>query len=254
MGTEGLYRYQDGKWTSYPYLPHNLGDAISIDGAGNMWFCGFENQPNGTSVYTLYKFDIDSQSFQTFPIPRMWEFGAQYLWTNKFAITDKGILWCASYWGISAFDGRYWYGPYLNPEDRRGATYCTVDPRQRVWFFGEDLFYVDGNDIPKEGWPGYSGIYEDTPLQLSLRNSPNPFNPSTTLSFSLPRTGNTLLSIYSITGQKVCTLVSGPMSAGKHSVVWDGRDDSGNLVSSGVYLSRLETGKLVSTAKMLLMK
>jgi hypothetical protein len=121
--------------------------------------------------------------------------------------------------------------------------------------FSTDLFVVDGSEIPKSIWPGYSGVNEDMPLQFFLiRNSPNPFNPSTTLSFTLPQSGKAELAVYSITGQKIRTLLNGPISAGAHSVTWDGRDDSGKLVSSGVYLSRLTSGTRIATGKMLLMK
>lgn len=93
------------------------------------------------------------------------------------------------------------------------------------------------------------------PYEFAIRgNFPNPFNPSTTIAYSLPAEGQAKLTIYSITGQKIRTLVSGRLSAGDHAVVWDGRDERGMTVSSGVYISRLESGKSVRTARMLLLK
>ncbi|MHB9028899.1 MAG: FlgD immunoglobulin-like domain containing protein [Candidatus Latescibacterota bacterium] len=86
------------------------------------------------------------------------------------------------------------------------------------------------------------------------QNTPNPFNPSTTISFTLPEPGAASLSIYSITGQKIRTLVSGQISGGAHSVVWDGRDERGKAVSSGVYLSRLEAGGKAEARRMLLIR
>jgi len=83
---------------------------------------------------------------------------------------------------------------------------------------------------------------------------PNPFNPSTTLVFSLPAPGHVTLVVYSVSGQVVRTLASVPFSAGAHSVVWNGRDDSGQPVSSGVYISRLTSGRLTATGKMVLLK
>lgn len=100
-----------------------------------------------------------------------------------------------------------------------------------------------------------SGVNEAAPEQFAiLANYPNPFNPSTVISFSTPTSGKVILVVYDIIGSKVRTLLSERMNAGTHSVVWDGRDDSGVRVSSGVYLARLESGKAVSTRKMLLMK
>ena len=69
---------------------------------------------------------------------------------------------------------------------------------------------------------------------------PNPFNTSTTLEFTLSENGESSLSAYSITGQKVRTLLSGNLSAGKYTVVWDGADSEGLTLSSAVYLVRLE--------------
>ena len=83
---------------------------------------------------------------------------------------------------------------------------------------------------------------------------PNPFNPSTTISFTLPKSGKTELFIYSITGQKVRTLLSGSLSDGTHTIVWDGYDNFGKPVSSGVYLARLTAVNRTATGKMLLMK
>ncbi|MHB9027920.1 MAG: Omp28-related outer membrane protein [Candidatus Latescibacterota bacterium] len=85
-------------------------------------------------------------------------------------------------------------------------------------------------------------------------NHPNPFNPSTTISFTLPASGPASLAIYDITGRKVRELVNGRMSAGAHSVVWDGRNTNGKAVSSGVYFSRLTQGKKAVSGRMLLVK
>lgn len=83
---------------------------------------------------------------------------------------------------------------------------------------------------------------------------PNPFNPSTTITFSLPETGRAELAVYSLTGQKIRTLLSGQMRAGTRAVGWDGCDNSGLPVSSGVYYSRLKMGERVATGRMTLVK
>ncbi len=96
---------------------------------------------------------------------------------------------------------------------------------------------------------------EDTPRAFHLFPAhPNPFNPSTTISFTLPAPSRAELAVYSITGQRVRTLISGSLTMGKHTAVWDGRDDSGKPVSSGVYLSRLTAGKQTATGRMVLVK
>jgi hypothetical protein len=85
-------------------------------------------------------------------------------------------------------------------------------------------------------------------------NYPNPFNPTTTLSYSVAKAGMVNLKVYNTKGQLVKTLVSAHQLAGKHTIVWDGTNDAGNLAASGLYLYRLETGKYSSTKKMMMMK
>ncbi len=100
-----------------------------------------------------------------------------------------------------------------------------------------------------------TAVADATPAPFAIKgNHPNPFNPSTTIEFTLPVSGAASLSIYNIAGQKVRELTGGHLAAGAHSLVWDGRDSSGNLVSSGVYLSRLVMGAKTVTHRMLLAK
>ncbi len=87
-----------------------------------------------------------------------------------------------------------------------------------------------------------------------LRNYPNPFNPATTIEFSIPEAGFVDLVIYDITGRKIRELMSGEMTPGVHSVLWDGRDDKGSPVSSGVFISRLKSGNNVVSNRMMLVK
>jgi hypothetical protein len=93
------------------------------------------------------------------------------------------------------------------------------------------------------------------PLETKLvGNYPNPFNPTTTIEFSLKESGNVRLDVFNVLGQKVKTLVNSQMNAGNHSIVWDGRDANGSEVSSGVYFVKLNTDNYTSTRKMLLTK
>jgi hypothetical protein len=90
--------------------------------------------------------------------------------------------------------------------------------------------------------------------KFSLNNYPNPFNPTTTISFSLASDENISLDIYNLKGQKVKSFINGFMSKGSHTVVWDGKDNNGKQVGSGIYFSRVKGEKTTSTHKMLLMK
>lgn len=85
-------------------------------------------------------------------------------------------------------------------------------------------------------------------------NYPNPFNPETTISYSLQENIPVNIEIYNVKGQKVKTLVNEAKAAGNHSIVWKGLDDNNRPVSSGVYFFKMNAGKYSSTKKMIMMK
>ena len=85
-------------------------------------------------------------------------------------------------------------------------------------------------------------------------NYPNPFNPETTISYSLERSGNVKIEVYNVKGQLVRTLINEAQNAGKHSAVWNGKDDHNRSVASGIYYYKLTAGSFTSTKKMVLMK
>ncbi len=91
------------------------------------------------------------------------------------------------------------------------------------------------------------------PAALS-QNYPNPFNPETTISYHLYKTSKVNLSVYNLKGQRVKTLVNSQQANGKHSIVWNGTDDRGEKVSSGIYLYQLTADGKTVTRKMMLMK
>ncbi len=86
------------------------------------------------------------------------------------------------------------------------------------------------------------------------QNYPNPFNPATTIEFGLPEANRVELTIYSIDGRKITTLLAGVRAAGAHRISWDGTNAFGNRVASGVYLYQLKAGDRQVTRKMLLTK
>jgi len=95
----------------------------------------------------------------------------------------------------------------------------------------------------------------DIPKEFALnQNYPNPFNPSTTISFALPQNEQVKLEVYDILGNLVKTVVNQQMSAGTYTVVWNGFDQNGARVASGVYLYRLQAGSFSTVKKMLMLK
>ena len=87
-----------------------------------------------------------------------------------------------------------------------------------------------------------------------LKSVPNPFNPSTLIAFELPEAGRVELAVYNLLGQRIRRLVHGYREAGQHEVLWDGRDDRGGEVGTGVYCYRLRAGASVEVRKGLLLR
>jgi hypothetical protein len=97
---------------------------------------------------------------------------------------------------------------------------------------------------------GVNGGNNVLPLKFELaQNQPNPFNPTTTIGYSIPTSGHVELVVFNINGAEIATLVDSEKSAGYYSVTFDGKD-----LSSGVYLYRLTCGNHTSMKKMVLMK
>ncbi len=107
---------------------------------------------------------------------------------------------------------------------------------------------------PPDGYPS-TGVGEAASLGVRiLGNRPNPFNPVTSIAFSMPATADAELAVFDIAGRRVATLVDTEVEVGRHEVVWDGTNDAGEPVASGVYFSRLTALGEETSAKMVLLK
>jgi hypothetical protein len=114
--------------------------------------------------------------------------------------------------------------------------------------FLRDSFFWMGNNLP--GVTGADPVRKNSLAQ----NYPNPFNPQTTIAFSLKDRGQVSLKVYNVNGELVRTLANESRSAGPHQLTWDGRNDNGQPVSSGVYFYKLSTNNFSQTKKMVLLK
>jgi hypothetical protein len=115
-------------------------------------------------------------------------------------------------------------------------------------------FYVDDFAIHSDGGTDSD---DNTAPALTTRlegNYPNPFNPSTTIRYSLKEAGPVSIEIYNLKGQLVRTLVNEVKESGSHSAIWNGLDQNNRTVSSGVYLFRMKSGKYSNTRKMIMLK
>ncbi len=118
--------------------------------------------------------------------------------------------------------------------------------------------FVGGPDydpwLKKDPYPKKDDESE-IPLAYKMNpNYPNPFNANTVISFSLAEAGHTKVAIYNILGQKITTLLDDYRPPGDHLVMWDGKNDNGEPVSTGIYLYRIESGSFVEAKKMTLIR
>jgi hypothetical protein len=169
--------------------------------------------------------------------------GADY----RFALTDTASGW-TQYQAIMTV-----------PDD---PSIRAVSVRARSWHLWTGISYWDDFEMNPvsttivsvgDDGPGLQSAGIPTEYRL-LHNFPNPFNPSTTIAYELPKASVVRIQIYNLLGQMVRTLVDQVQSAGKWTVVWKGEDDAGATVASGIYFYRLVTPDVMMTQKMLLMK
>lgn len=157
----------------------------------------------------------------------------------------------------------YAFGIEINSDTSQSFSYS--------WITNEAFIVVSAESQEGETDPNFTnaagfsrltnevvGVTEEkelVPQKYSLsQNYPNPFNPTTLISFNLPEASEVSLKIYDVTGKEVKNLINKYMNAGNHSMKWNGRNDSGELLSSGVYLYRIKAGNFMETKKALLLK
>ena len=154
----------------------------------------------------------------------------------------------------------------LNPagsmNEGQVVSLMTAGPEAETYLFGFHLWYMERaatraliDWIMLRVPTSSETVTTKVPHQLLLaQNYPNPFNPSTTIAYELPRAGQVRLEIFNILGQRIRRLVDEVRPAGPHRTVWDGHNDRGHAVSSGVYLYRLVSSEGRLVKKMILLK
>jgi hypothetical protein len=131
--------------------------------------------------------------------------------------------------------------------DRDGRTDLAIvsgsDSMFVLYNFGGGITSVDERPVAQK----------PTAFRLD-QNYPNPFNPTTTIRYEITKPGLVSLTVYNLLGQKIKTLVDAHRPGGSHTVTWDGRDDRGREVSSGVYFYKLETAEFTGVKKMIFLQ
>ena len=163
--------------------------------------------------------------------------------------------WLAAY---GAWYGDWGYGVswYYEDPTRNGSKTITMafclanlDDANRYEFLdgvGDQFGFLTGVDNEKA-----TGLPQEFALH---RNYPNPFNPQTSIAYELPVTAKVDLAVYNVLGQKIRTLVNVNKAAGRYAATWDGKNDFGMQVASGVYFYKIMAGDFVQSYKMMLVK
>ena len=193
---------------------------------------------DGDSVYT-------GSLAVTVPSFNMFEY--RYAWRN-----DQGDwTWEPAGFGAYAYRIRY-----IGQDKARNFPVLPWMMPTDVWTNQEDKSDAQEKD-PYESLKtvaiGNEPVVKPVTYSLS-QNYPNPFNPSTTLRYAIPQAGKVTLEIYNVLGQKIRTLLNSDVTAGTHLTVWNGLDDAGQQVSTGVYFYKLTAKNFTDTKKMILMK
>ncbi len=232
----------------------------------------------GTSVCFVDNLLIAGSPYKTSAAG--WASGSAYIYqfatTNNPPIADAGIDQTVDEGTLVFLDGSNSFDPdgdeityqWTTPEDIILDDPNSMQPSFIAPDVSEDTSYIinlvvnDGlvNSEPDEVeitvlWDGVK--VDDNSINVSkfnLNNFPNPFNPETMIKFSLKTPEKILIEVYNIRGEIVRTLVNAELEADFHEVLWNGKDNDGKRVSSGVYFYKMEAGNYQETKKMILMK
>jgi hypothetical protein len=147
--------------------------------------------------------------------------------------------------------GWKWFNQFVQNGSAYDGIYCDDNERwtESVTAQIPGIYYIAHDSI--KGTIGTEiGVKESSPAAFTVsQNTPNPFNPSTTIHFSIAKAGETTVDVFNAAGQKVDTLLNASLSAGKHAVVWDAA-----RFSAGVYFYTVRSGDFSKTMKMTLIK
>src|SRR5690606_11788149 len=115
----------------------------------------------------------------------------------------------------------------------------------------EAFLQGDGPSLVVTGGTGTAAEQAELPSSFSVeQNYPNPFNPETSIRFEAPASGHLTVAIYNLLGQQVASLFDGQVAAGAGQMTWNGLDDAGQQVATGIYLARFTFGQQVQTVSM----
>ncbi len=229
----------------------------------------FTDEPE---TFTMLSFDFNSSEgvFEMFISERDMDGNAVWL-TDETTFTEydlyEGVCVSCCFKDSLNVPLTIYFAPESNKYEIRNRTSGVVTDCGEAPFIStnierlanETLIFLEADSSSVQVFHANNPIGIDDPtdspaLDLSACNYPNPFNPTTTISFTLPAGGMVEISVYNTRGQLVRTLVNDRLDAGDHQVVWNGDNENGATLSSGVYLYRVSVNGKTTTGKMLMLK
>lgn len=262
-----LFSYANDNWSETIVDPINfISDSVICDmdndgeneivtyqipGAGNDCILRIYDKQNGQFIIVyqhIYSFvsSLAVFDYNNDDLPDILLFNKLITNMGNYAFSEPGILPFATAGNKNVFADMDHNG-YLDI-----LSFITDYPSYITRFY---IYFNDGNgNFLADPIVANDDNHNEPIPQIKLSCYPNPFNPSTTICFSLPKEMKCSIDVFNIKGQKVKSLLKGTQIKGSHKIVWDGTDDSGRSVSSGMYFYKLTTPERVLTNKMIMLK
>ncbi len=252
------------KLLGYADYSYGMGGIVGFDGSKWLSLNELNSHIGGTQVSNIVQLSNGTMAFLVSNKKVVLFDGTHYkdIYVVPWEIAgDRNAgLWTIALNGTGSFYDFHKRKGIMRYSEGKSYWYYTVPP-----YFDEFLNITV--DTKNQKWiPTRKGIWcfrENQPTTISGNRPtafnlspahPNPFNHSTVLNFSLPFDGTVSLTVYNVMGQMIRTLVSGRYHAGNHSIRWNGTDDSGDEVSSGIYFAQLMSNRDTRVVKMMLLR
>jgi len=271
---------------------NNIEYVLGFEGAGLTWVPGFDGFNTLIHLKPLCGYWIKSMASDYLTYPGFDQLAATDTPKEDIAQSDlePSSKWVSIYGADISLDGQAIAGNsvievYSSSTVLCGRGTCTNGVLKFTPVYGQDKIVAKADGYPgttdkfsifvngvrtypdivwqsngdridiSERFTSNDGSSPGVPSVFSLgQNNPNPFNASTSIGFDLPKSSGVRIDVYNTLGRKVKTIVDRPFDAGRHAVIWDGRDDDGASVSSGIYFYVIKADEFTKTRKMMLLK
>jgi len=246
-----------------PGSADNRVQALALDGLGNVYVTGYSHSTSTWGDYATVKYSPDGTE--------LWAArynGSESSWdvAQALAVDGLGYVYVTGESGGELATLKYNADGVLKGLAIYGEAGITMTA---VGLGLDDIGNGGSSEGANQSWSTFTTLkYSEIPEVLAIdkeevslpphftlqQNSPNPFNPTTTIRFTMPEWSEVSLIVYDILGRQIQSLVQSPLPTGSHSIIWRGRDERYRPVPSGIYIARLVTPAYTKSIKMVLLK